>query len=222
MKNYAVITGDLVSSRKIDPKIREELYTAIDDFAKQLKKQWLHQYDRFRGDSLQCTAASIPAALQAALLIRSFVMADVPPGKKKKPASKGYSSTQFDIRIAIGTGNIDFINEKNLSGSDGDAFARSGEALDSLKNKSERFILRTGDDDLDATWETIAMLLDIVMQKWTQNGAELVLQKLLGKSDDDIAQLFSISLSAVTQRKKSAQWHAIHKTILYFESKFAE
>jgi DNA-directed RNA polymerase specialized sigma subunit len=61
------------------------------------------------------------------------------------------------------------------------------------------------------------MLVDALIQKWTQNQAELVLYKLQDKKEEEIATQLNISQSAVNQRTKTAQWHAVEKLITYFE-----
>ena len=203
MKEYAVITGDIVSSRQIETRTKESLYIAIDDLAKSLKRKWIDKYERYRGDGIQFSLNNVGNALKTALLIRCFVLSYLPVSKRKKTSSKGYINTQFDIRLAIGIGGVDFINEKKLSSSDGEAFVLSGLSLDNLKKGNERMIVKSGDDELNGEWETITILLDAIMQKWTQNGAELILQKLWGKKDDEIAGMFNVSLSAITQRKKT-------------------
>ncbi len=220
MSRTAIITGDIVSSRGIDKTTRENLYTAIDEFARSLRRKWIDKYERFRGDSIQCSVHSLSQALHTALLIRCFVMSYTSL-KKKKQTAKGYLTTQFDIRLSIGIGTVDFLNEKKLSSSDGEAFVLSGHSLDNLKKSSERMVLKTTDEAANKEWEIILSLLDAIMQKWTQNGAELALQKLLGKRDDEVAQQLNISLSAITQRKKNAQWSAVNKAIEYFEVKFS-
>lgn len=221
MNIVAVITGDIVNSQEIDKATRESLYTSIDDFAKSLKRKWVDRYERFRGDSIQCSVNSLPQALRAAMLVRCFVMSYTSPLKKKRQTAKGYLATQFDIRLSIGIGMVDFINEKKLSSSDGEAFVLSGQSLDNLKKSSERMVLRTNDDEVNKEWEILLSLMDAVMQKWTLNGAELALQKLSGKKDDEIAQQLGVSLPAIAQRKKNAQWGAINKAIEYFEAKFS-
>ena len=221
MKKYAVITADLVESRMIKSGAREKLYTAIDDFAKELQPEWINQYERFRGDSFQYSTVHVQSSLRAALLVRCFVLSYQEAAAKTRHQTKGYSNTKFDIRLAIGVGSVDFINEKKLSSSDGEAFARSGQSLDQLKKAGERMAFFGSNEAENTEWETIVTLMDAIIQKWTQNGAEVILQKLLGKRDDEVAEMFAISVSAVTQRKKNAHWNAINKTLLYFEAKFS-
>ena len=131
--------------------------------------------------------------------------------------TKGYFSTDFDIRLAVGIGQVDFIKKSKISTSDGEAFRFSGEALDTLKNESYRLIIKTPNNEFDEALEPAILLLDALIQKWTLNGAELVLHLLQNKKEEEIATLINISQSAVNQRKKNAQWFAIEKLIQYFE-----
>ncbi len=216
-KEYAIISADFIASRKIEPAVRTALYKEIDKQLGRETKKWISNYQRFRGDAIQCQAASAALSLRAALIVRCSIMAYTPA--QRGAPTKGYSNTQFDIRLAIGIGVVDFINTQQLSRSDGEAFVLSGTALDALKTANERMTIRTGSAALDAALEPLFLLLDALIQKWTQNQAALVLHKLQGRRDDEIAKVFGISISAVTQRKKNAQWYAIEKAIQYFEAK---
>lgn len=132
-------------------------------------------------------------------------------------ATKGYFSTNFDIRLGIGIGTVDFIKKNKISSSDGEAFRLSGEALDHLLQGQQRIELKTIDPRIDEQWEPSVLLLDALMQKWTQNQAELVLYKLQDRKEEEIASRLNVTQSAVNQRTKTAQWQAIEKLILYFE-----
>lgn len=229
MNKHAIITGDIVSSRKIKPAIREKLYRDLEAFLKSIKKQWITGYEIYRGDSIQCEAISPAASLRIALMIKSFVMAYIPPSVQKKISAdqsngkqvRGYLNAEFDIRLAIGVGVVDFIKKSRLSNSDGPAFQLSGETLDTLKEDYPRIGFKTDDEKLNNDIEALILLIDAVTQKWTQNQAAFALSKLQKKKDEEIALDFQISLSAVNQRKKTAQWFALEKAIEYFESKFS-
>jgi len=228
MGKHAIITGDIVASRKIAPLQKEMLYSDIEAFLRSLKKKWLLDYETYRGDSIQCEALSPELSLRVALIIRSYIMAYTPEeikkkilrSQKKEAVPKGYFNVAFDIRLAIGIGEVDFIKRKKLSGSDGAAFQLSGEALDNLKkDDNRRLVFKTANESLNADIEPLMYLLDALAQKWTQNQAVLVLNKLQNKKDEEIAKLFKISVSAVYQRKRTAQWTAIEKAVTYFEIK---
>lgn len=224
MAKYAIITGDIVSSKKIAATTRKQLYEDIDTLLKSMKKKWIANFETYRGDSLQCETKSPALSLRAGLIIKSFVKSYIPANIKKKATQKkshirGYSHSEFDIRLGIGIGSIDFIKKNKITSSDGKAFQLSGEALDSLKQEDQKIIIKTENEKLDYELHPIILLLDALTEKWTQNQAETVFYKLQNKKDEEIAALFNISLSAVNQRKKNAQWHAIERAVTYYESK---
>jgi hypothetical protein len=225
MNNYGIITGDIVSSREIDAPIRERLFDDVGLLLKDLKKRWINSYETYRGDNLQCEVKTPQHALRAALIIRSFFRSYLPDELKQKisykkgksQATKGYFATNFDIRLGIGIGTVDFIKKNKITTSDGEAFRLSGEALDSLHHVTQRMAIRTSSMIFNEQIEPPVLLLDAIIQKWTQNQAELVLYKLQEKKEDEIAAKLKITQSAVNQRTKTAQWMAIEKLILYFE-----
>lgn len=222
---YGIITGDIVSSRDIDIPIREKLFDDIGLLLKDLKKHWINSYETYRGDSLQCETKAPEHALRVALIIRCFFRAYFPDELKPKAlkkgnkavATKGYFATNFDVRLGIGIGTVDFIKKNKITSSDGEAFRLSGEALDSLRQGTQRMALRTFNAELNEQIEASILLLDALIQKWTQNQSELVLYKLQERKEDEIAAILNITQSAVNQRTKTAQWLAIEKLILYFE-----
>lgn len=226
MKIHGIITGDIVSSREIEAPIRERLFDDIGLLLKELRKQWINSYETYRGDSLQCEVKSPEFALRVALIIRSFFRAYLPdelkpkiPFKKGKKAiaTKGYFATNFDVRLGIGIGTVDFIKKNKITSSDGQAFRLSGEALDNLMQATQRLAVKTFNSAFNEQIEPPVLLLDALIQKWTQNQAELVLYKLQDKKEDEIAARLKITQSAVNQRTKTAQWLAVEKLVLYFE-----
>jgi hypothetical protein len=226
MDIHGIITGDIVSSREIEVPIRERLFDDIGLLLKALKKQWINSYETYRGDSLQCEVKSPEFALRIALIIRSFFRSYFPDELKPKTsfrkgkepvATKGYFATNFDVRLGIGIGTVDFIKKNKITSSDGEAFRLSGEALDHLGQGTQRLAVKTFNSSFNDQMEPPILLLDALIQKWTQNQAELVLYKLQDKKEDEIATKLKITQSAVNQRTKTAQWLAIEKLIVYFE-----
>ena len=224
MAKHGIITGDIVASKNMLPKVRQKLFSDIAIFLKEIKKKWINDYETFRGDSLQCEVKSPEMTLRVALMVRAFFKGylseeELPKAQANRveERTKGYFTTDFDIRLAIGIGEVDFIKKNKITSSDGEAFRLSGEALDSLKNESHRLVVKTFNKEFDEQLEPAILLLDALIQKWTLNGAELVLYLLQNKKEEEIAGLLNISQSAVNQRKKNAQWFAIEKLIQYFE-----
>ena len=68
---HGIITGDIVASQSIKPKVRQKLFSDIAVFLKEIKKTWINDYETFRGDSLQCEVKSPQMALRVSLMIRA-------------------------------------------------------------------------------------------------------------------------------------------------------
>jgi len=124
-----------------------------------------------------------------------------------------------DIRLSIGIGQIDFYSGSNLAHSDGEAFELSGQELDNIKKAQYRMTVKTNNADFNEAIEPAILLLDAVLQKWTNNQAETVLYKLKNQKEDEIGKILKISQPAVNQRIKTSQWFAIDKLLNYFEDK---
>jgi hypothetical protein len=220
-----IITADIVASSKLPPAMREELYTELKACMQSLKKsRWIANFEMFRGDSLQCVAAHKEQCLRVALMVRAFMKSYIAAEekelyKRKGNTTKGYFQADQDIRLSIAIGPVDFYNQKNLAQSDGEAFRLSGEGLDALKGAAYRMSFKSKDSNLTEWMEPTIMLLDAVLQKWTNNQAEAVLYKLKGRREEEISKALGITQSAVNQRLKTSQWFAIEKLLHYFEEK---
>jgi hypothetical protein len=225
----AVITGDIVGSREIDSPNRQGLYGDLKQYLSLLKKEkWVTNFEMFRGDSFQCVLERIENVLRASLLIKAFIKSYVPnEGEQKnlkqstgdRITTKGYFAGKQDIRLSIGIGQVDFYNKNNLAQSDGEAFRLSGEGLDKIKKGAYTMIVTTNKEAFNNEIEPSILLLDAVLQKWTNNQAESVLYKLKNFKEEEIGKALKISQSAVNQRIRTSQWFAIEKLVTYFEKK---
>ncbi len=231
MENIGVITGDIVESREIGPESRELLYSDLKKFLAILKKEkWINEYELFRGDSFQCVQREKENVLRVAIMIRAFIKSYITLDDQKDNNRKVESTTiprgffpgNQDIRLSIGIGQIDFYNKKNLAHSDGEAFRLAGEDLESLKKAAYRMALKTHNEAFNQSMEPTILLLDAVLQKWTNNQAETVLYKLQNHKEEEISKTIKISQPAVNQRIRTAQWFAIEKLLLYFEKTIKE
>ncbi|HLL43620.1 MAG TPA: hypothetical protein VK369_10800 [Segetibacter sp.] len=229
--SLAVITGDIVASREIDTSRRQSLYADLKEFLNLLKKEeWISNYEMFRGDSFQCVLEKKEYVLRASLLIRAFIKSYVSLGDKKngrhsskdRITTKGYFPGKQDIRLSVGIGQVDFYNKNNLAHSDGEAFQISGEELDHIKKAQYRMTLKTNNEDFNDSIEPTILLLDAVLQKWTNNQAETVLYKLKNFKEEEIGKALKISQPAVNQRVRTSQWFAIEKSLNYFEKKLKD
>ena len=223
MKVYAIITGDIINSRRVKSDTRESLYNEVQLFLKRLKEEkWLKKVEQSGGDSFQCEVARIQYALRVALMIKCFIKAktNIPysiSGKKIKEITD-ISIRLAGVRISIGISTADFIKRK-LGESDGDAFLLSGEGLEQLKNEYSELSLKTNSQSLNIEVHSIVLLLDALVQKYFARQAEVILQKLQEKKEDEIARILNISQSAVNQSARSGKWHAIETALKDVETK---
>ena len=111
MAIHGIITGDIVASQRMPKKVRQKLFEDIAVFLKELKKKWISSYETFRGDSIQCEVKSPEMALRVALMIRAFFKGylseeELPKAQANRveERTKGYFTTDFDIRLSIGIG----------------------------------------------------------------------------------------------------------------------
>src|SRR5690606_29454989 len=77
----------------------------------------------------------------------------------------------MDIRIGIGVGQVDFIDE-DIKKSSGEAFVLSGQSLDGLSKESLEF--KSQWKDLDERMNLILTLCTRLTDQWTPNMAETV------------------------------------------------
>ncbi|HRO42170.1 MAG TPA: SatD family protein [Flavipsychrobacter sp.] len=204
MENQAVITADIVASRKIKPKQLEE---TLRDIAKGIEKVLFRRkktFEFYRGDSFQ---AIVPPelSLRVALIWKAAIQSVQENGKT------------WDIRIAIGIGNIAHKGAK-VTTSSGKAFEYSGLLLDELKTKeTPKLGIRTFDEKWNAQLETECILADIILQRWTAIGAESIYYALLyQETQEQLAARFGITQSAVHKRLSAANWSAIRHWEQYF------
>lgn len=173
----AVITGDIVNSKKADSQTWLNLL-----------KNTLNQYgsepqnwEIYRGDSFQLSIAP-EKALIAAFHIKSII-------KQTKIQ---------DVRLAIGVGSEKY-KSKKITESNGSAYVNSGECFESLKK--ERLAIKTDDKDLNEALNIMLSLSLLTADHWTVVVSEVIktaieypdknqkeLAKLLGKSQSNISE----------------------------------
>lgn len=214
MKNesiYAVITGDVVDSSKVDKEYRDLLIDTLKVAFKMVNdltgdEGMPASFDIYRGDSFQGIIADPALALTASLIIRSSL-------RKAQPES---SSVSWDARTAIGLGSIDYLPD-DVSEGDGEAYRRSGPLLDKMKSE-QRLTINTPWNETDEEMSVQAALLDAVIAKWSPNQAEVVLELIESKSRKIISEQLGISQVAVHYRVKGAGWFAVKKLLDRYKS----
>lgn len=210
-KKYAVITGDIVNSTKLNLDEREMLLNFLKVIFSEIEKNdgkienLEKSYTITRGDSFQIIIQDYQMSLKYSLLIRSGL---------RKLFHKDVSEL-CDARISIGIGRVEYWGE-TISECDGDVFRFSGRNLDQTKNK-RRLLIKLYDENLTGEIDVNLTLLDSIIIDWSYSMAQMVYEKLLEPKQSNIAEKFRISASAISRRLNSAHWDSIDILLKRFE-----
>ena len=126
----AVLTGDIVGSRKLGGDVLERVLSTLAERADDCGEAFSQKHfslgglDVVRGDGWQWAVREPRLAVRAALRLRAAVLALSPN-----------AANRYDTRIGLGFGLAERVKPKNLSASVGEAFERSGAALDRLASR---------------------------------------------------------------------------------------
>lgn len=209
----AVITADLVNSSNYSEALLDEILKSLNSEFEILKREYVEDaldFKIYRGDSFQGVISRFQDSLKIALQLKSLV-------NKVKLRDEKPANPLADVKIAIGIGSFDYKGD-SMAESNGQAFQFSGRTLDEMKNESRKIRLKTPSVNLNSEFEASFFLLDTVMEKWSQASAEVVYYLLKGMKETEIANILSISQSAVNQRKKACGWEAISVLLKRFEN----
>lgn len=192
----AVITGDIVNSTKLSGENEKLLF-------KQLK-EWFRPYtfEFFRGDSFQVYLKDAKDALKLALMCRTLAIHLHSP--EHEPLC--------DIRISIGIGTVS-LPVRTLATAKGEAFLLSGRSFDSMVKEGKRLHLSINNPVAALTLELIADYLDSIYSGVTTKQAEVILELLNGRTQQEIAEKLSRSKSTVNQHVGSGRWEEIDKIL---------
>lgn len=209
---YAVLTGDLVDSAKLDPINLKMVIQSIKEGQSRFDQAYpgamIGQVDIFSGDSWQVLMEHAHLSIRAVLYFRSLV--------------KAIEGLKADTRIALAWGRIDEsnINPERISESTGEAFTISGRALAEM-DKSEYLTMNIA-ENADQEWQEFMkvlqptmLLLDVLSGRWTEKQARFIESSLLGAKQKQIASELKVTPPTVNKSLNSAGWHNI---IEYLES----
>jgi DNA-binding NarL/FixJ family response regulator len=102
---------------------------------------------------------------------------------------------------------------------DGEAIYLSGRGLTSLNDSSkESMTIECHNTHLTASLRIITLLTDTLINNLTQRQSEVILYKLLGDKEQQIASLMNITQAAVNNHASKAKWHSIEQAVNYVEN----
>src|ERR1035438_3751058 len=207
---YAVLTGDVVGSSKLDEAARRALPVALKKASKAARVLYgkVIPLDAavFRGDSWQLVVTDAKLGLRAAVFFRAHLHSNSP-------------EVGLDTRIAIGIGTIDFVPKGQVSQGDGPAFRESGRVLESMP-KSRKLALSVPETETPAGIEPVIGLMDTAMERWTEKQSLAVMGMLQGLPQAQIAELWTppVKQPVVARHLRQAGWEAVAAGLSYVEN----
>ncbi len=228
MESAAVLTGDVIASTSLHarselPRVLAEAFDAVG----RLDGALLRPFEIYRGDSFQGVVRT-DAALLAAAIVRARLRAFVGAGADE--------NARLDARIAIGIGRIEHALERVVE-SDGEAFQRSGRALDEMARSKDGRRLRVeagvayaesrtdaqSSADAQSGSDLAAQLLDAIVSRWSQPAAEAVFYTAVDTSTTqaELAERLDVSQPAISQRLRSARWNDVKPILALYERSVA-
>lgn len=220
---YAVLSGDIVAFTSLSNTQKETLEARLRALNIALAMKF-NTYSRLvKGDYWECVVPNPKDALTAALLAKSWVKAFTVSPEKNQRRLKSFET--YGIRLAVGLGTLDrFEPERGIV--DGEAIYLSGRKINEESTHSKKRVVikntlffASNDPLLDQTLEPLMALLDHTINKATEKQSLILYHKLLGKSENEIAEELNISQSSVNQHSTSLGWNAIEKAVNYFHYK---
>lgn len=187
-----IITGDIIDSTSIPIEQRKDLLTAISVISEELQVFSPLKCEIYRGDSFQIVVNRPEMAMLIAILLRAGLKSRVPKGSKQN----------WDARIAVGIGEIEFISDSILV-SDGEAFRLSGREFDELGKRN--LAIRTRWEDANEELKISTAFADDIITNWTSSQSLVIYMSLayqmtqkeiadkLGQSSQNISKLSNVA-----------------------------
>lgn len=204
-QRIAVLTGDVIDSRKVDDRPR--LYRLLDDHLAELASRHGGHGERFRGDGFQLALPRAAPAMEAAVAMRAALIEHSEPDQR------------WDARIAVAVGPA----ERGIAEADGATFVASGRALDALADSTAHLSLIRLEESEDPGLALLVRFLDDLLDGWSPYSAEVVgLSLRHDASQQALAERLGIRQPSVHKRLRAARWPLLSDTLDYLRQRLAD
>lgn len=220
---YSVFSGDVIASTSLSKQDKIHVEKELSRLIQELTTHF-DLYGRvIKGDYLECALPFAAHGLAATLATKAFVKTiDVDDKAYSDKRNRVRLFQSYGIRVALSYGELSRFSAKD-GVMDGEAIYLSGRAISgSSTHDKERVVIKntlffeSKNKELTKNMAPIMALLDVLLNKATSRQCEVVYHKLLGKSEDEIAELLGINQSVVNQHSTSVGWNAIEQAVSYF------
>ena len=200
----AVLTGDLVASRKATHAQAEHAMATLSQAATAFGGEWTMdlRFTRFRGDGWQIHLADPSLGLDAALyMIARLRSADV----------------AVETRLSVGVGAVTTTGTTDLADADGPAFHISGDHLEQIGKRRRMIVAGAGIGPFQAA---VFDLIDFISAGWSQAQAEAVAMAMSDRypTQDYIAAKLGVTRQAVQSRLASAGYAYLQEALHAFRT----
>lgn len=193
----AVITGDIINSRKVNSSVWIKTLRALLQGYGNEPQNW----EIYRGDSFQLITDPTEA-LEIALIIKAAI-------RKHK---------QLDVRMSIGLGEIEY-QSKKITESNGTAFINSGEQFQELKKNT--LAIKSSSREFNNIFNVIFQLMMLFANNWTPSTSEIIKLALEDQSlnQNQLAKLLNKkSQSTISAALKRGGYDEIMNVISLYKS----
>jgi hypothetical protein len=195
----AIITGDIINSRKLASKTWMNGLKLIFNTLGKNPSEW----EIYRGDEFQLEVKNPEEALLFAFQIKAYL-----------------KTIKLDARMSIGLGNKNY-ESKKISESNGTAFVYSGELFETLKKQKINLAINSSNESLNTEINLMLRLSLVFMDSWLVQSAEFVLTAIENPtlSQEEIGVKLGINQAAVSRRRKRAQFDLMMELEKHFRTK---
>lgn len=194
----AVITGDIIHSRKVAsevwlPKLKTYFESVTDQPG---------SWEIYRGDSFQLELP-VTEALRIAFCIKALVK----------------TNNTIDVRMGIGIGDKGYTGTK-VTESSGTAFIRSGHRFEQLKDQT--LAIESASEEVDADFNLLLKLAGFIADNWKPATSETIFH-MLNKPDllqKELAQQLGKSNATVNKALKRGAYDELLEVIHLFNKKY--
>lgn len=223
MKNYGVIVADVVGSTSIPLKDKLRLIKEVKLFLGGLDKRNIKSRV-VKGDQLELVLNNPADSLRIGILLKAFTKAQYQMQSEQNASRRLYYFGKYALRMAIAVDEMNRTSDRSNIW-EGQAIYNAGRAIDNDHTyNAEKIVIKStmefvsGNKDWEQQFDVIVKLIDELLARATPRQCEILVQRLLNKSEDEIRKALQISQSAVNQALKSAGWRVISNAINYFEA----
>lgn len=193
---YTVIVGDVVRSSQVVDRVKywKKMQKVVNQINNKHKEFFHAPLMIIKGDEITGVLRNLKYSYT---IVRDFQEAFSP----------------YIMRFVCVYGQIDIaIETRNASLMDGQAFWDADKYLEIIKNKRLYFYFDFGNKLIDETLTSMANLIAILKNKWSQKEREIISQYEKFNNQEIVAKKYKISQQSVSNALKRSHWHEIRSS----------